>query len=506
MRALISVYDKTGIEVLARELVDLGFVIVSTGGTAGYLQEKGIGVVDVAEITGFPEILDGRVKTLHPKVHGGILARRENEGDMETIRQLSIKPIDMVVVNLYPFKETVSKENVSLEEAVENIDIGGPSMIRAAAKNFKDVVVLTDPADYVWVIEDLKNGEISEEKRMYLARKAFSLTSYYDSLISEYLISLTGEKYTERLTIAYDLRQGLRYGENPHQSAALYKKPIKTGAGITSSEVLWGKELSYNNIGDADAALKAVMEFDEPACVALKHQNPCGAGVGNDLTEAYDKAYEADPVSIYGGIAAFNRTVTLEVAERMRGLFLEVVIAPDYEEAALSLLKEKKNLRIIRTGEMAQKEGGVEFKSAGDGLLVQDEDTGLYQDLLVVTKLPPDKETMKDLLFAWRVAKHIKSNGIVLAKEGQTVGIGPGQVNRIWAAQNAIRQAGEKAKGSVMASDGFFPFDDVAEEAAKAGIRAIIQPGGSIRDKDSIEVCDRCGISMVFTGMRHFKH
>lgn len=506
MRALISVYDKTGIEALAKELVGLGYVIISTGGTAGYLQDNGIGVVDVSEITGFPEIMDGRVKTLHPKVHGGILARRDNEGDMETLKQLSIKPIDMVVVNLYPFRETVSKKNVTLEKAIENIDIGGPSMIRAAAKNFKDVIVLTDPADYGWVVEDLKNGVISDEKRMQLARKAFSLTSYYDSVISEYLRSLTGEKYTERLTLAYDLKQSLRYGENPHQSAALYEKPIKTGVGITSSEVLWGKELSYNNIGDADAALKAVMEFDEPACVALKHQNPCGVGIGKDLAEAYDKAYEADPVSIYGGIVAFNRTVNLEVAERMHGLFLEVVIAPGYEDDALERLREKRNLRIIRTGEISLREGSIEFKSTGDGLLVQDEDTGLYQDLIVVTKASPDDETMKELLFGWRVVKHIKSNGIVLARDGQTTGIGPGQVSRIWAAQNAIRQAGEKAKGSVMASDAFFPFEDVVEEAAKAGIRAIIQPGGSIRDKDSIEACDRYGIPMVFTGMRHFKH
>ncbi|TZE82546.1 bifunctional phosphoribosylaminoimidazolecarboxamide formyltransferase/IMP cyclohydrolase [Calorimonas adulescens] len=506
MRALISVYDKTGIEKLAKELVDLGFVIVSTGGTARYLAENGIGVMDVSEVTGFPEIMDGRVKTLHPKVHGGILARRENEDDMRTLENLSIKPVDMVVVNLYPFKETVSKGNVAIEEAVENIDIGGPSMIRAAAKNFKDVIVLTDPTDYNWVTDDIKKGGISLEKRMYLARKAFALTAYYDSLIADYFRGLTGEKYTERLTLAYDLKQNLRYGENPHQTAAFYEKPIKTGASITSSEILWGKELSYNNIGDAEAAMKAVMEFDEPACVALKHQNPCGAGIGVDLMEAYTKAYEADPVSIFGGIVAFNRTVTLDVAEKLGELFLEVVIAPDYEDEALKKLKEKKNLRIIKTETMVDRGDSIEFKSVRDGLLIQDEDNGLYSNIQVVTKASPTDEELKDLLFAWKVVKHIKSNGIVLAKGGQTTGIGPGQVSRIWAAENAIRQAGDRAKGSVMASDAFFPFSDVVEEAAKAGIKAIIQPGGSIRDESSIDACDRYGISMVFTGMRHFKH
>jgi phosphoribosylaminoimidazolecarboxamide formyltransferase/IMP cyclohydrolase len=515
-RALISVSDKTGIVELAKAFVEHDIEIVSTGGTASLLEKEGIPVTGISEVTNFPEIMDGRVKTLHPNIHSGLLAVRTNPAHMQQLEQLQIQPIDYVVVNLYPFKQTISKSDVSLEEAIENIDIGGPSMLRAAAKNYSGVVVLVDAADYGWVIERLQTGtDISEQERFRLAAKVFRHTAAYDALISEYLTEQAGEAFPETITLTYEKAQDLRYGENPHQQAAFYREPFATLSSIAFAEQLHGKELSFNNINDANAALSILAEFTEPAVVAVKHTNPCGVGVADSIYDAYQKAYEADPVSIFGGIVALNRTVDTKTAQAMSELFLEIVIAPAYEEEAFQILSKKKNIRIMTVdlsdsndaNGVARLKDRVTLKVQG-GLLIQDRDTKqvALEDLKVVTEREPSDEEWKQLLFGWKVVKHVKSNAIVLVNGDRTVGIGAGQMNRVGAAEIAVRQAGDLAKGSVMASDAFFPMGDTVELARQAGVTAIIQPGGSIRDQESIDAANAAGIAMVFTGIRHFKH
>lgn len=512
-RALISVSDKTGIVSLARALADMGIEIVSTGGTARLLKDSGVPVTGVSEVTGFPEILDGRVKTLHPNIHSGLLACLDKEEHRDQLREHGIQPFGLVVISLYPFRETVGRSGVSFEEVIENIDIGGPAMIRAAAKNHRHVTVLVDPEDYDLVLSQIRqHGSVDDATRLRLAAKAFRHTAAYDALIAQYLSGRAGEEYPEKLTITFDKVQELRYGENPHQKAAFYREPLAGPGRIATAEKLHGKELSYNNIQDAAAAWEAVREFEEPAAVVVKHTNPCGVAVGSSLLEAYRKAYEADPVSIFGGIVALNRPVDKETAELLSGIFLEIVIAPEFTPEALEALKQKKNLRLLRMAG-AIREGAAEktpwrFTTADGGLLVQEADRrGLDRsECRVVTKRVPTEEEWNELLFAWRVVKHVKSNAIVLARDHRTVGIGAGQMNRVGAAEIAIRQAGELSKGSVLASDAFFPMKDTVEAAARAGVTAIIQPGGSIRDEESIAEADRHGIAMVFTGIRHFKH
>jgi len=508
-RAILSVFDKTGIVELAAFLDANGYEIVSTGGTARALAEQGIKTVDISDITGFPECLDGRVKTLHPKVHAGILAMRSNSEHMATLSEFAIAPVDIVVINLYPFKATIEKPNVTLAEAIENIDIGGPSMLRAAAKNWQDVAVVVDPADYSLLMTQIAAGGIDEAAHFRLAAKVFEHTAYYDALIAEYLRSKAEIGYPKYLTLPFDKVQDLRYGENPHQSAVFYKEPLSFGASIAGAKVLGGKELSFNNINDAAAALDILAEYgDTPAAVAVKHANPCGVGLGDSIYTAYSNAYSADPVSIFGGIVALNKQVDAATAKRMNELFLEVVLAPSYEAEALEILQSKKNLRILQIDALDASKAALDLKKVTGGLLIQDKDTQLYtpEELVVVTEKAPTEQEMADLLFAWRVVKHTKSNGIVLAKNSMTVGIGPGQTNRITALDLAVRYADERVAGSVLASDAFFPFGDCVELAKKSGITAIIQPGGSIRDQESIDLCNKYGISMVFTKMRHFKH
>lgn len=507
--AVLSVSDKTDIIEFARKLESLGVKLISTGGTEKAISEEGIDVVNISEITGFPECLDGRVKTLHPKIHGGILAVRDNTSHMEQLGKLNIDTIDMVVVNLYPFKETILKEDVSLDEAIENIDIGGPTMLRAAAKNYKDVVVIVDPRDYSRVISEISEfGDVREKTRFELAFKVFNHTAAYDALIASYLREKAGiTPFTDSITLTYERAQDLRYGENPHQKAAFYKEPLPVKGSIVSSHQLHGKELSFNNINDANAAIELLGEFEDTTCIAVKHANPCGVGTGKTVYEAYIKAYECDPVSIFGGIIAINSTVDNITAEEINKIFVEIVIAPDYTKEALEILSSKKNIRILKLDNGDRENiNTVDIKKVSGGILIQTGDKNEPECITVVTdRKPTDRET-EDLLFAMKVAKYVKSNAIVLAKDNQTIGIGPGQVNRIWAAENAIRQAGEKSNGSVLASDAFFPFPDVVEAAAQAGITAIIQPGGSINDNKSIEACNKYNIAMIFTGVRHFKH
>ncbi|AST00739.1 bifunctional phosphoribosylaminoimidazolecarboxamide formyltransferase/inosine monophosphate cyclohydrolase [Geobacillus thermocatenulatus] len=508
-RALISVSNKEGIIPFAKQLAELGIDIISTGGTKRALEEAGVPVISISDVTGFPEILDGRVKTLHPAIHGGILAVRSDERHQAALEEHGIRPIDLVVVNLYPFQQTIAKPNVTLAEAIENIDIGGPTMVRAAAKNYADVAIVVDPADYPMVIEELKTtGSIQAKTRQQLAAKAFRHTAAYDAMIAEYLTGLTGEEYPETLTVTYTKKQSLRYGENPHQSAAFYAKPLGAAFSIAKAAQLHGKELSYNNINDANAAINLIREFQEPAAAAIKHMNPCGVGVGATLLEAFTKAYEADPVSIFGGIIAVNREVDKETAERMHDIFLEIVIAPSFSDEALAILTKKKNIRLLTLDFAAPDVKEKTLVSVNGGLLVQEADRYTLEDAewKVVTKREPTEAEREQLRFAWKVVKHVKSNAIVLAKNGMTVGVGAGQMNRVGAANIAIEQAGEQAIGAVLASDAFFPMDDTVEAAAKAGITAIIQPGGSIRDADSIRKADEYGIAMVFTGVRHFKH
>ncbi|MFY4776989.1 bifunctional phosphoribosylaminoimidazolecarboxamide formyltransferase/IMP cyclohydrolase [Metabacillus sp. RGM 3146] len=508
-RALISVSNKENIVEFAEKLLELGVEIISTGGTKKLLQEKGLKVSGVSDVTGFPEILDGRVKTLHPSIHGGILAVKSNDQHMEQLAENHIQPIDLVAVNLYPFKETISKENFTFEDAIENIDIGGPAMLRASAKNHEHVTVVTDPADYETILRQLKeNQEVSLEFKRKLAAKVFRHTAAYDSLIAGYLTEMVGEESPESLTVTFEKKQTLRYGENPHQQAAFYQAPVLKGGSITDAIQLHGKELSYNNIKDADAALQIIGEFEKPAAAAVKHMNPCGVGTGETIFEAYQRAYEADPVSIFGGIVALNREVDKVTAERLHEIFLEIVIAPSFSEEALAILKGKKNIRLLTVDAGKAAEGAKQLTSVRGGLLVQEDDILSFEDAAVSipTKREPTEQEWKDLKLAWKVVKHVKSNAIVLAKDERTVGVGAGQMNRVGSAKIAIEQAGEYAEGSAMGSDAFFPMGDTVEAAAKAGVTAIIQPGGSIRDEESIKAADEHGITMVFTGVRHFKH
>ncbi len=514
-QALISVFDKTGVAEFAAGLGDLGYTILSTGGTSSALAAANVHVTEVSDITGFPECLDGRVKTLHPAVHAGILAMRENDGHMKRIQELGINPIDIVAINLYPFKQTIMRPGATLEDAIENIDIGGPTALRAAAKNWRDVTVICDPADYAPVLAELReNGATSRETRFRLAGKVFAATAAYDALISRYLLDRRYESVLSQdtLTLTFEKQQELRYGENPHQPAAFFKETgASYGNTLADATQLWGKELSYNNINDANGALDVLKEFAEttPCAVGVKHANPCGVGTGGTISEAWERAYSADPVSIFGGVVALNRECDKATAESLVRIFLEIVIAPSFSQEALCILKTKKKLRVLALPLCAKpnSEGMLELKKVAGGLLAQALDTALApDDIKVVTKRHPNRKEMDDLLFAWRVVKHTKSNGIALAKDCATVGIGPGQTNRITALELAIKYAGDRAAGSVMASDAFFPFDDCVKAAAAAGITAIIQPGGSIKDEDSIKAADEAGISMVFTGMRHFKH
>ena len=508
-RALVSVSDKTNLVEFVSELVKLGYEIISTGGTKKALEAAGIETIGISEITGFPEIMDGRVKTLHPKVHGALLCVRDNEEHVKQLKELNIDYIDLVCVNLYPFKQTVQKPGVTHEEIIENIDIGGPSMLRSASKNYKFIPVVVDPSDYETVIEELKqNGETSLETREKLAAKVFRHTANYDAMIANYLTEKTGEKYPEKLTITYDKVQDLRYGENPHQSAAFYKN-MNPQYSLANAKQLHGKELSYNNIQDGNAAIEILKDFEGTcAAVGLKHMNPCGVGLGKTIEEAWDKAYEADPVSIFGGIVAFNEPVNKAVAEKLANIFLEIIIAPAFDEDAFEILSKKKNIRLMQLDTTLSVNAKYKVTNVNDGVLVQDVDDHKLtkEDLRCVTNRKPTEEELEQLLFAWNVVKHVKSNAIVLVKDNMTIGVGAGQMNRVGAARIAIEQAQEKAKGSVMGSDAFFPMPDTVEEAVKAGVTAIIQPGGSIKDQLSIDVCNEYGIAMVYTGVRHFKH
>lgn len=508
-RALVSVSDKTNLVPFVSSLVELGYEIISTGGTKKALEAAGIKTIGISEVTDFPEIMDGRVKTLHPKVHGALLCVRDNPDHVRQIEELGIQYIDLVCVNLYPFKETVQKPGVSHEEIIENIDIGGPSMLRSASKNYKFIPVLCDPSDYDTVVKELReNGETSLTTREYLAAKVFRHTASYDTMIASYLTERTGEKYPEKFTITFDKVQELRYGENPHQSAAFYKG-MNPQYSLANAKQLHGKELSYNNIQDGNAAIEILKDFEgQPAVVGLKHMNPCGVGIGKTIEEAWDKAYEADPVSIFGGIVAFNEPIHASVAEKLSKIFLEIIIAPAFDEDAFEILSKKKNIRLMQLDTLLEVNARYKVTNVNDGLLVQDIDDHKItaEDLRCVTNRKPTEEELEQLLFAWKVVKHVKSNAIVLVKDNMTIGVGAGQMNRVGAAKIAIEQAGEKAKGSIMSSDAFFPMPDTVEEAVKAGVTAIIQPGGSIKDQLSIDVCNEHGIAMVYTGVRHFKH
>ncbi len=508
-RALISVSDKTGVVEFARVLHGMGVEIISTGGTMKTLKAAGIPVIYVSEVTGFPEIMDGRVKTLNPYIHGGILAIRDNPEHVLAMQQHKIKGIDLVVVNLYPFRQTVAKPGVTLDEAVENIDIGGPAMIRAAAKNFSYVAVVVNPDKYAKIADELTNkGELSLEMRMDLAREAYSHTAEYDAYIAGYLGGQLGlGKFPDKLQLFFDKIQDLRYGENPHQRAAFYREPGFDGPGVGGAHQLHGKELSFNNIVDIEAAFNIVNEFTVPAATIIKHTNPCGTGTGESLTEAYVKAYEADPVSAFGGIVGLNRDVDKATAVQISQLFAEAVIAPSYSEEALAVLTAKKNVRLL-TARFGRGGKAFDIKRVAGGILVQDADVVQPEEAkyTVVSKRAPTEAEMRQMEFAWKVVKHVKSNAIVVAAGDRTLGVGAGQMNRVGAANIALTQAGEAAKGAVLASDAFFPFRDTVDAAAKAGITAIIQPGGSVRDEESIQACDEHGIAMVFTGIRHFKH
>jgi len=503
-RALISVSNKAGVIEFAQGLEKLGYEIISTGGTYRTLQEAGVKVKQVAEITGFPEILDGRVKTLHPKIHGGILARRIPE-HLQQIEANEIEPIDIVVVNLYPFRETVAKQDVTLEEAIENIDIGGPTMVRSAAKNHQDVIIIVKPEFYGPVLHELETeGKVGQKMRFRLALEAFSHTAAYDAMISSYLAKVDGEMFLDNMVLAGEKVYELRYGENPHQKACFYRT-MTPGMGLADVKQLNGKELSYNNIIDTQAGWSLVKEFADTACVIIKHTNPCGTAVGTTLEEAYVKAFSADPVSAFGGIIAFNRQVDLATARLAAEPFMECIIAPGYDDDALECLQSKKNLRVLELPILPAAD--LQIRTVDGGFVVQecDQENLDMTNLQIVTQTAPTSEEMKELTFAMKVAKHVKSNAIVIAKDGMTVGVGAGQMNRVGSAGIALQDK-EKCRGAVMASDAFFPFKDTVELAAAAGIKAIIQPGGSIRDQESIDECNQHGIAMVFTGIRHFKH
>ncbi|HWL25129.1 MAG TPA: bifunctional phosphoribosylaminoimidazolecarboxamide formyltransferase/IMP cyclohydrolase [Ureibacillus sp.] len=505
-RALISVSNKDGILDFAKELVALGYEILSTGGTKKMLQDNNVPVTAVDEVTKFPEILDGRVKTLNPLIHGGLLGKFDDPSHKAQMEEHGIEPIEIVCVNLYPFVETISKPDVTWDDAIENIDIGGPTMLRSAAKNHQYVTVIVDSNDYSNVLEELKeNGATSIETRRKLAAKVFRHTAAYDSYISNYL---TEEDFPENLTMTYELKQTLRYGENPHQKAAFYQKRLSSDFSLAYATQLHGKELSYNNIQDGNAALQIVKEFDLPAAVAVKHMNPCGVGTGTNIEEAFDKAYEADPTSIFGGIIALNREVDVATAEKLSAIFLEIIIAPSFTEEALEILTKKKNIRLMTINFAQEKQDKYKVVSVEGGLLVQEDDSLGFDDaeIKVVTDREPTEEEWKALKLGWAVVKHVKSNAIVVNDAQMTLGVGAGQMNRVGSAKIALEQAGEKAKGAVLASDAFFPMSDTVETAAAAGISAIIQPGGSIKDQDSIDKANEYGIAMVFTGVRHFKH
>ena len=518
MRALISVSDKTGIVEFAKKLQELGVEIISTGGTHKALENAGIKVIGISEVTGFPECLDGRVKTLHPNIHAGLLAMRSNPEHMKQLSDLKIETIDMVVVNLYPFKQTILRDNVTRQEAIENIDIGGPTMLRSAAKNYQDVAVVVDPEDYNKVIDEIKtNNEVSLDTKFYLCSKVFAHTANYDTLIATYMKKERKDyNLPETFTMTFEKIQDMRYGENPHQKAAFYKEVKKADGLLASAVQLHGKALSFNNINDTNGALELLKEFEEPTVVACKHANPCGVGTGKTSYEAYVKAFNADPTSIFGGIVVFNREVDERAAEEINKIFVEIVVAPSYSTKALEILKSKKNIRLLLIENIMEKqdENSYDLKKVAGGILVQTIDSKLLSEevqIKTATKNEPTEQEMKDLIMAWKIVKHTKSNAITIVKNGQSIGVGPGQVNRIWACKQAIDHAveflGEESlKGAALASDAFFPFPDCVEEAAKAGITAIIQPGGSLNDKASIEACDKYNISMIFTGMRHFKH
>ncbi len=509
MRALVSVSDKKGVVEFAKQLKSMGWDIIATGGTMKLLQEKGVDVINISEVTGFPEICDGRVKTLHPKVHGGLLAKRDDASHLKALKDNGIEFIDMVCVNLYPFRKTISKQNVSMADAIENIDIGGPSMLRSAAKNYKDVTVVCDPDDYKMILDEIKaNGNTTPETRLKLSAKAYTHTAEYDMCIATFMRAKAG--LSEKLFLEFDLAQELRYGENPHQKAKFYRQENKVPFSLAFAEQLNGKELSYNNIQDANAALCIVREFDEPFCVGLKHMNPCGAAIGKDVADAWRKTYEADKVSIYGGIVATNRTITEEVALAMKPIFLEIVMAPDYTPEALEVLMSKKNLRIMKVDMSKLETPEMKYVSVNGGLLAQDDDieTLKIENHMCVTEVKPTEKQLEDMNFGWRIVKHVKSNAIVVVKDGVTMGVGAGQMNRVGSAEIALKEA--KANGGdkdlILASDGFLPFGDTVAMAVEYGVTAIVQPGGSIRDEESIAKANEKGITMLFTGMRHFKH
>lgn len=520
-RAILSVTDKTGIADFAKELSEMGVQIISTGGTAGVIEAAGVKVTPISDVTGFPEMMDGRVKTLHPKIHGGLLGIRDNEAHKKAMDDSAIEPIDMVVVNLYAFEKTVGK-GCNLSEAIENIDIGGPSMLRSAAKNHAYVAAVTDPGDYQCILDEMKSsGGVSARTRLVLAKKVFSLTARYDGAISNYLTSLNEDEecslkpFPDTFSLQVEKIGDLRYGENPHQKAAFYKGPASTNS-LAEATKHHGKELSYNNILDLNACTGLVKEFTDPAAILIKHNNPCGVAVSNDGIEtAFDNALSCDSTSAFGGIFGFNRIVTIELAEKLKKIFFEAVIAPSYDAEALEILMKKKNLRIMEMGSLSSlpthtaAPTAYELKTVSGGFLLQSPDIGITPELKTATDREPTQEELADLLFAWRVAKHVKSNVIVLAKDGQTVGIGAGQMSRIDSTEISVmkaKNAGLDVKGTVLASDAFFPFRDNVDLAAKQGVTAIIQPGGSIRDEEVIAAANENNIAMIFTGVRHFRH
>ena len=516
MKALISVSDKTGVVEFAKGLVALGWEILSTSGTMKLLKESGVPVTSVSDVTGFPEICDGRVKTLHPKIHGALLARRDIPEHMKELKDNDIETIDLVCVNLYPFRETIAKPDVTMEDAVEHIDIGGPSMLRSAAKNWESVTVVCNPADYGTILSEIKaDGNTTRETRLKLSAKAYTHTAEYDMAISTYMRAQAG--LPEKLFLEYDLKQELRYGENPHQEAKFFASTVKEPFSLATAEQLNGKELSYNNIQDANATLNIAREFDEPFCVGVKHMNPCGSATGKTIAEAWKKAYEADKTSIFGGIVAANREIDLETAQMLKPIFLEIVMAPSFAPDALELLCTKKNLRVLKVDMTKDNTVRKQYVSMNGGMLVQDRDINTKPVAAdqCVTELKPTAEQLADMEFAWKIVKHVKSNAIVVAKGGMTYGVGAGQMNRIGSAEIALKQAQNTLKeegkdimteGLVLASDGFFPFNDCVALAAEYGIKAIVQPGGSIRDEDSVKLANEKGITMLFTGERHFKH
>ena len=516
MKALISVSDKTGVVEFAKGLVAMGWEILSTSGTMKLLKDAGVPVTSVSDVTGFPEICDGRVKTLHPKIHGALLARRDIPEHMKELKDNGIETIDLVCVNLYPFRETIAKPDVTMEDAVEHIDIGGPSMLRSSAKNWESVTVVCNPSDYETVLSEIKaNGNTTKETRLALSAKAYTHTAEYDMAIATYMRAQAG--LPEKLFLEYDLKQELRYGENPHQQAKFFKSLVDEPFSLATAEQLNGKELSYNNIQDANATLNIVREFDEPFCVGVKHMNPCGSATGKTIAEAWKKAYEADKTSIFGGIVAANREIDLETAQMLKPIFLEIVMAPSFAPDALELLRTKKNLRVLKVNMSKDNVVRKQYVSMNGGMLVQDRDVNTKEvaEGQCVTETVPTEAQVKDMSFAWRIVKHVKSNAIVVAKDGMTFGVGAGQMNRIGSAEIALKEAENTLKEEgkdirneslVLASDGFFPFNDCVAMAAEYGIKAIVQPGGSIRDEDSIKLANEKGIAMIFTGERHFKH